>query len=50
MRDVSLLIAAFRRANFAFADGPVHFLRYSADSILPALATRADGESVSGDW
>jgi prepilin-type N-terminal cleavage/methylation domain-containing protein/prepilin-type processing-associated H-X9-DG protein len=33
-------------ANFAFADGSVHFLPYSADSILPALATRAGGESV----
>lgn len=31
-------------ANFAFADGSVHFLRYSADSVLPALATRAGGE------
>ena len=34
-------------ANFAFADGSVHFLSYSADSILPALATRAGGEVVS---
>jgi prepilin-type N-terminal cleavage/methylation domain-containing protein/prepilin-type processing-associated H-X9-DG protein len=33
-------------ANFAFADGSVRFLSYSADSILPALATRAGGESV----
>jgi prepilin-type processing-associated H-X9-DG protein len=33
-------------ANFAFADGSVHFLRYSADSILPALATRAGGEAA----
>ena len=31
-------------ANFAFADGSVHFLTYSADSILPALATRSGGE------
>ena len=31
-------------ANFAFADGSVRFLRYSADSIMPALATRAGGE------
>ena len=30
-------------ANFAFADGSVRFLRYSADSIMPALATRAGG-------
>jgi prepilin-type processing-associated H-X9-DG protein/prepilin-type N-terminal cleavage/methylation domain-containing protein len=34
-------------ANFAFADGSVRFLSYSADSILPALATRAGGETVS---
>lgn len=33
-------------ANFAFADGSVRFLRYEADSILPALATRAGGEVV----
>ncbi len=32
--------------NFAFADGSVHFLRYSAADILPALATRAGGEVV----
>ena len=31
-------------ANFAFADGSVHFLTYSANSILPALATRSGGE------
>ena len=35
------------RANFAFGDGSVRFLRYSAADILPALATRAGGESVS---
>ncbi len=33
-------------ANFLFADGSVHFLPYSAASIMPALATRAGGESV----
>jgi len=33
-------------ANFAFCDGSVRFLRYEADSILPALATRAGGEVV----
>jgi prepilin-type processing-associated H-X9-DG protein len=33
-------------ANFLFADGSVRFLGYSADSILPAFATRASGESV----
>jgi prepilin-type processing-associated H-X9-DG protein/prepilin-type N-terminal cleavage/methylation domain-containing protein len=37
-------------ANFAFADGSVHFLRYSANDILPALATRAGGEVVPGDF
>lgn len=31
-------------ANFLFADGSVHFLRYSAEEILPALATRNGGE------
>lgn len=34
-------------ANFLFADGSVHFLSYSADAILPALATRAGGEIVN---
>jgi prepilin-type processing-associated H-X9-DG protein len=34
-------------ANFAFADGSVRFLRYAADSIMPALATRAGGETVA---
>jgi prepilin-type N-terminal cleavage/methylation domain-containing protein/prepilin-type processing-associated H-X9-DG protein len=34
-------------AHFAFCDGSVRFLAYSADSILPALATRAGGEAVS---
>ena len=33
-------------ANFAFCDGSVRFLRYEADAILPALATRAGGEVV----
>jgi prepilin-type processing-associated H-X9-DG protein len=37
-------------ANFAFADGSVKFLRYSAADILPALATRAGGEVVPGDY
>jgi len=31
-------------ANFAISDGSVRFLSYSADSILPALATRGGGE------
>jgi prepilin-type N-terminal cleavage/methylation domain-containing protein/prepilin-type processing-associated H-X9-DG protein len=34
-------------ANFAFADGSVHFLAYSADAVMPALATRAGGEAVT---
>ena len=34
-------------SNFAFADGSVRFLRYSADSIMPALSTRAGGEVVA---
>ncbi|QJW98425.1 DUF1559 family PulG-like putative transporter [Frigoriglobus tundricola] len=33
--------------NFAFCDGSVHFMTYSAASILPALATRAGGEVVA---
>ncbi|WP_407936144.1 DUF1559 family PulG-like putative transporter [Gemmata algarum] len=31
-------------ANAAFADGSLRFLRYAADEMLPALATRAGGE------
>ncbi len=34
-------------ANFAFADGSVRFLSYAADSVLPALSTRAGGEIVA---
>ena len=34
-------------ANFAFADESVRFLRYSAASVLPALATKAGGETVA---
>jgi prepilin-type N-terminal cleavage/methylation domain-containing protein/prepilin-type processing-associated H-X9-DG protein len=33
-------------SHFLFADGSVHFLRYSAKSILPALATRSGGEPI----
>jgi prepilin-type processing-associated H-X9-DG protein len=33
--------------HFAFADGSVRLLRYTADDILPALASRAGGESVT---
>lgn len=36
-------------ANFAFCDGSVRLLRYDADSVLPALATRAGGEVVALD-
>jgi prepilin-type N-terminal cleavage/methylation domain-containing protein/prepilin-type processing-associated H-X9-DG protein len=36
-------------ANFAFADGSVRFLPYSAKSILPGLATRSGGEVVGID-
>lgn len=34
-------------ANFAFTDGSVRFLAYSADAVLPALATRAGGEAAA---
>jgi prepilin-type processing-associated H-X9-DG protein len=33
-------------ANFAFADGSVHFLPYGDSDVLRALATRAGGENV----
>ena len=33
-------------ANFLYTDGSVHFLRCGADTILPALASRAGGEVV----
>ena len=33
-------------AHAAFCDGSVRFLRYGADPILPALSTRAGGETV----
>jgi prepilin-type processing-associated H-X9-DG protein len=35
-------------ANFVFADGSARFLTYSADEIMPALATRAGREVV--EW
>jgi prepilin-type processing-associated H-X9-DG protein len=34
-------------ANFLIADGAVRFLRYEANSFLPALASREGGEPVS---
>jgi prepilin-type processing-associated H-X9-DG protein len=34
-------------ANFAFADGSVHFLAYSAAPVMRALATRAGGDIAS---
>jgi prepilin-type processing-associated H-X9-DG protein len=34
-------------AHFAFCDGSVRFLAYSADPLMPALATRAGGEAVT---
>jgi len=37
-------------ANFLFADGSVHFLALSANSVLPALATRNGGETIMPDW
>jgi prepilin-type processing-associated H-X9-DG protein len=33
-------------AHFLLVDGSVHFLSYDANSILPALASRASGEAV----
>ncbi|MBY0233195.1 MAG: DUF1559 domain-containing protein [Gemmataceae bacterium] len=33
-------------AGFAFADGSVRFLAYGADRVMPALASRAGGESA----
>jgi prepilin-type N-terminal cleavage/methylation domain-containing protein/prepilin-type processing-associated H-X9-DG protein len=36
----------FGVANFAFGDGSVRFIPYSASLILPQLATRAGGEVV----
>lgn len=37
-------------ANFAFADGSVRFLSYSADRVIKALSTRAGDEIISADF
>ena len=34
-------------AHFLFCDGSVRFITYSAASVMPALATRAGGETVT---
>ncbi|MFO0841937.1 MAG: DUF1559 domain-containing protein [Gemmataceae bacterium] len=34
-------------ANFAFADGSVRFLSYDANTVMPALASRAGGEPIT---
>lgn len=34
-------------ANFACADGSIHFLTYAANPLLPALASRANGEPAT---
>lgn len=34
-------------AHFAFADGSARFMKFAAAPIMPALATRAGGESVN---
>ncbi len=34
-------------ANFLFADGAVHFVGYAAAPLLPALASRAGGETAA---
>jgi prepilin-type N-terminal cleavage/methylation domain-containing protein/prepilin-type processing-associated H-X9-DG protein len=37
-------------ANFAMADGSIHFVPYSAAPLMPALASRAGGEAVGLDF
>jgi prepilin-type processing-associated H-X9-DG protein len=34
-------------ANFAFGDGSVRFLAYTANDVMPALATRGGGEAAA---
>lgn len=36
-------------ANFLLADGSVHFLNYSMAALMPALASRAGGETANLD-
>ena len=36
-------------ANFLFCDGSVRLIRYAANDLMPALATRAGGEAVAPD-
>jgi hypothetical protein len=37
----------FHGTHFLFVDGSVRFLAYSADNVLPALATRSGGEAAT---
>lgn len=37
-------------ANFLFADGSIRFIKYSAADLMPALASRAGGEAIAGDF
>ena len=37
-------------ANFLFADGGVRFITYAAAPLMPALASRAGGETIQADW
>ncbi len=37
-------------ANFLLADGSIHFLPYSAVSVMVPLATRAGGEVIDFEW
>ncbi len=45
---IALLLPAVQSANVAFADGSVRFLTESmSPSVLTAMATRAEGDSIS---
>ena len=37
-------------SHFLLADGSLRFVRYAADDLLPALATRSAGDIVEGSW